>query len=107
MVPPIGSKSSLYDNLCKVRQQTGKTPSQLEQFENVKVPEHLNYILCYFHDFYNGDQFSYTELQAWQRFAGIDLNYQEAELIRQLYLERAAFDYKRQTEHAESLKGKK
>lgn len=106
-VPPVGAKSSLYDQLSNVRKQTGKTPLQLEQYENAKISEEFTYILRYFADFYNGDQFSYTELQAWQSFTGIDLNYWEAELIRQLFLERMAFDAKRQNDYIESLKGKK
>lgn len=106
-MPPVNSKSCLYDNLVNVRKQTGKTPLQLEQFEKSKISEKFDYILRYFYDFYNGDQFSYTELQAWQSFTGIQLDYWEAELIRQLFLERVAFDYKRQNDYLESIKGKK
>lgn len=57
-----------------------------------------------FLDFYNGDKFSYSELQAWQSYTGFELNYQEAELIRQLCLERTMFDYRRQQAELEYMK---
>lgn len=105
-MPPIGASASLLDQLKKVRQVTGKTPSQLEEYESKQLPKEFAYVYLYFQDFYNGDQFSYTELQSWQKFIGFDLAYWEAELIRQLCLERSAFDYKRQQEYIKSQKGK-
>ena len=106
-LPPIGSTASLLDQLKKVRQVTGKSPSQLEEYEKQQLPKELAYIYYYFQDFYNGDQFSYTELKSWQHFMGFDLVYWEAELIRQLCLERSAFDFKRQQDYLKSQKGKK
>jgi hypothetical protein len=106
-LPPIGATSSLLTQLEHVRKVTGKTPSQLEEYESKQLPKELAYIYLYFQDFYNGDQFSYTELQSWQKFIGFDLAYWEAELIRQLCLERLAFDFKRQQDYIKSQKGKK
>lgn len=106
-VPVIGSKASLLSQLQHVKKVTGKTPSQLEIYENTKLPPHIAYIYHYFYDFYNGDQFSYTELQSWQKFIGFDLEWWETEIIRQLCLERLAFDYKRQQDYIQSQKGKK
>lgn len=105
--PPIGAKASLLEQLQNVRKQTGKTPSQLAQYESQELPSELRYLFLYYQDFYNGDQFSYTELLAWQQFAGIRLSHWEAELIRQLCLERHAFDFKRQQDHIQSQTGKK
>jgi hypothetical protein len=107
VIPPIGSKASLVDQLKHVRKVTGKTPAQLAEYEKKKLPRETSYVYLYFQDFYNGDQFSYTELQSWQQFMGFQLAYWEAELIRQLCLERLAFDYKRQQEFVQNEKGKK
>ena len=106
-VPVIGSKATLLSQLRQVQKVTGKTPAQLEEFENKILPAELAYIYHYFQDFYNGDQFSYTELQSWQKFIGFELAYWEAELIRQLCLERLAFDFKRQQEYLQNQKGNK
>jgi hypothetical protein len=38
---------------------------------------------------------------------GVELDYREAELIRQICLERQAFDYKRQQAELEYMKSKK
>lgn len=94
-VAPVGGKSTLYTQLVSVRKQTGKTPLQLKQYEECVIPKSLAYIYKYFQDFYNGDHFSYTELQAWESFIGFKLTYIEAELIRQLCLERTVFDAER------------
>lgn len=102
-VPPVGGKSTLYNQLCNIRKQTGKTPPQLQAYEDSKLPEELAYIYGYFRDFYNGGQFSYTELQSWQAFSKIELTYIEAELIRQLCLEHQHFTFKRQQAHQEYL----
>lgn len=106
-LPPIGGKASLLSQLEHVQKVTGKTPSQLEEYQSRKLPKELAYIYLYFQDFYNGDQFSYTELQSWQHFMGFNIEYWEAELIRQLCLERTAFDFKRQQDYINSQKGKK
>lgn len=106
-VPVIGSKASLLEQLKQVKKVTGKTPSQLAEYESKSLPRSLAYIYHYFQDFYNGDQFSYTELQSWQKFIGFELAYWEAELIRQLCLERLAFDFKRQQDYLKSQEGKK
>lgn len=93
--PPVGSKTPLLTQLQHVYKASKKKPLQLEQYEKLKPPVELDYIYRYWQDFYNGDQFSYTELQAWQQFMGVKLEYREAELIRQLSLERAVFDSNR------------
>lgn len=90
-----------------MRKVTGKTPSQLAEYEANSIPQSLRYIYNFFLDFYNGDKFSYTELQSWQHYMGVELNYREAELIRQICLERQAFDYKRQQAELEYMKSKK
>ena len=54
---------------------------------------------------YNGDKFSYSEFNAWQDYIGVELDFRERELIRQICLERQAFDIRRQQElieHAQS-----
>ena len=102
-IPPIGGKSSLYDQLCNVRKQTNKTPPQLQAYEDATLPSELAYIYGYFRDFYNGGQFSYTELQSWQAFQGIKLSYNEAELIRQLCLEHLHFVTKRRQAYQDHL----
>lgn len=106
-LPPIGGKASLLESLQHVRKVTGKTPSQLAEYESKQLPKEIAYIYLYFQDFYNGDQFSYTELHSWQKFMGFSLAYWEAEIIRQLCLERLAFDFKRQQDYIQSQKGKK
>src|SRR5574343_169448 len=106
-VPPVGSKASLLDQLKHIKKVTGKTPSQLQEYEAAKLPSELSYIYTYFLDFYNGEKFSYTELQAWQNFVGFQLSYVEAELIRQLCLERLSFDYSRQQEYIQKQQNQK
>lgn len=91
----------------QVRKVTGKTPSQLAEYEANSIPQSLRYIYNFFLDFYNGDKFSYTELQSWQQYMGVELDYREAELIRQICLERQAFEYKRQQAELEYMKSKK
>jgi len=44
---------------------------------------------------------------AWQQYAGIELNYREAELIRQICLERKAYEFKRQQAEIEYMRTRK
>lgn len=104
---PLGSETPTLTHLKHVRKVTGKTPSQLAEYEASSVPESLRYIYNYFLDFYNGDKFRYSELMAWQQYAGIELNYREAELIRQICLERKAYEFKRQQAEIEYMRTKK
>ena len=41
---------------------------------------------------------------AWQQYAGVELNYREAELIRQICLERKAYEFKRQQAEIEYMR---
>ena len=71
------------------------------------IPDSLLYIYKLFLDFYNGDKFRYSELMAWQQYAGVELNYREAELIRQICLERKAYEFKRQQAEIEYMRTRK
>ncbi len=106
MTPPFGSDVATIVHLRKVKKQTGKTPLQLQEFESKQAPQFLRYILDLFKDFYNGQTFSYMELESWQNVIGVEIDYVEAELIRQLCLEREAFDFKRHQEHQRQLTAK-
>lgn len=104
--PPVGSSVSTLDHLVKVEKASGKTPAQLLTYRQTKCPSSLSYVLAYFNDFYNGHDFSYTELQSWQSFSGIKLDYCEAELMRQLCLEKEAFNFKRSQAAIDAKTGK-
>lgn len=104
--PPHGSTVSTLDHLLRVEKASGKTPSQLLEYRKTKCPPSLEYVLAYFYDFYNGYEFSYTELQSWQSFTGVELDYCEAELVRQLCLEKEAFNFKRNQAAIDADKGK-
>lgn len=93
---PIGSEAPLIKHLRSIKKQTGKTPPKLQEYEEKQAPSHFKYLLDLFYDFYNGQQFSYTELQSWLNLTCITLEPWEVEIIRQLCLEKDTFDSKRQ-----------
>lgn len=103
---PFGSDIPTIKHLQHVKKVTGKVPSQLAEYEASSIPQSLRYIYNLFLDFYNGDKFSYTELQSWQDYLGLNFTYREVELIRQICLERQTFDYKRKQAEIEYMKAK-
>ncbi|UPT52974.1 hypothetical protein [Hafnia phage yong3] len=94
-VPP-GGGSSLLAQYLKVEKDTGKTPPKLEQYRKEKAPECLQYIFDLFNDFYCGGEFSYSELESWQRTMNLTLEWFEADTIRLLWLEKRTFEVQQQ-----------
>lgn len=104
---PLGSKTPTLKHLQQVKKVTGKTPSQLAEYEASSIPESIRYIYNLFLDFYNGDKFSYSELMSWQQYMGIELDHRETELIRQICLERKAFEFRQQQAEIEHYRNQK
>lgn len=71
-----------------VEKQSGKTPEKLEAYRNAQIPICFQYLSDLFEDFYNGGNFSYTELKNYQDTMGLTLEPYESEILRQLWLEK-------------------
>lgn len=108
---PFGSSTPTITHLNQVKKVTGKTPSQLRDYEASSVPECLRYVYKLYLDFYNGEKFTYAEFNAWKEYIGVELNHLECDIIRQICLEREAFLFRREQkriewERSQSPKGK-
>jgi len=95
---PTNGGSTILAQLRQVEKQTRKTPERLRQYREEQAPPHLKYLLDYWNDFYNGQPFSYIELQAWLTLSKLELEPWEIEIIRQLSLEKDAINTKAQIE---------
>jgi hypothetical protein len=69
-----------------VWQVTGKKPAKLVELDNTPFPEELGYLYQWFAEFYNGQPFSYSELEAWCRLTCRQLDPIEVEIMRHLVL---------------------
>lgn len=67
---------------------TGKKPAQLVTLDENQLPEELSYIYQWFAEFYSGQPFSYSELEAWCRITGRELDFIEMDVMRRLVFAR-------------------
>lgn len=107
---PYKSKSSVLAQLIQVEKSSGKTPPQLKEYRECKVPEHFQYIMDYFYDCYTGERYTHTEMLNWMEIKRIRLAAWEVDCLRVMWSEKDASDAAYQQRVIESTrtgKGKK